>query len=108
MAVYVSANSLSSYGIRVRSLKLSTLVTHSLTTYCCFVELIDVALACEGVISKLVDAITVAVIDAEKRVDGSWVEILRLKFGQDIMAEIWLIFFRLNLCSDFLHMFNIL
>ena len=69
MAVYVSANSLSSYGIRVRSLKLSTLV-----------------------ISKLVDAITVAVVDAVKRVDGSLVEILRLKFGQDIMAEIWLIF----------------
>ena len=74
-------------------MKLSTLVTHSLTTYCCFVELIDVALGCKGVISKLVDAITVAVIDAEKRVDGSWVEILRLKFGIDIMAEIWLIFF---------------
>ena len=70
MAVYVSANSLSSYGIRVRSLKLSTLV-----------------------ISKLVDAITVAVVDAEERVDGSLVEILKLKFGQDIMAEIWLIFF---------------
>ena len=52
-------------------MKLSTLVTHSLTTYCCFVELIDVALGCKGVISKLVDAITVAVIDAEKRVDGS-------------------------------------
>ena len=85
MAVYVSANSLSSYGIRVRSLKLSTLV-----------------------ISKLVDAITVAVVDAEERVDGSLVEILKLKFGQDIMAEIWLIYFRLNLCSDFLHMFNIL
>ena len=48
-------------------MKLSTLVTHSLTTYCCFVELIDVALACEGVISKLVDAITVAVVDAENR-----------------------------------------
>ena len=87
MAVYVSANSLSSYGIRVRSLKLSTLV-----------------------ISKLVDAITVAVVDAEERVDGSLVEILRLKFGQDIMAEIWLIFFwAKSLFRLFAHvLFNIL
>ena len=38
-------------------------------------------LACEDVDSKLVEVVTVADVDAEKRVDGSLVQILKLKFG---------------------------
>ena len=50
---------------------------HSLTN-CCLEDLIDVTLACEDVNSKLV---TVANVDAEKRVDNSLVQIWRLKLG---------------------------
>ena len=39
------------------------------------------ALACEDVNSKLVEVLTVADLDAEKRVHDSLVEIWKLKFG---------------------------
>ena len=50
------------------------LVTHSLPNWLpnsCLVNLIDVTLACEDDNSKLVDVVTVAHIDDEKRVDNS-------------------------------------
>ena len=39
-------------------------------------------LACEDANSELVDVVTIADVDAEKRVDGSLVEILKLSFGR--------------------------
>ena len=59
---------------------LATLVTHSLTNSC-LVNLIDVTLACQDANSKLVEVVTVADVDAEKRVDDSLVQIWKLKFG---------------------------
>ena len=47
-------------------------LTHSLTNSC-FVNLIDATLACEDACSKLVEVVSVADVDAEKRVDGSLV-----------------------------------
>ena len=44
-------------------------------------NLIDVTLACEDANSKLVEAVTVADGDAEKRVDDSLVQIWKLRFG---------------------------
>ena len=44
-------------------------------------------LACEDANSKLVDAVTVAV-DAEESVGDSLVEILKLKCGQVIEAQV--------------------
>ena len=41
-------------------------------------------LVCEDANSELVDVVTVADVDAEKRVDDSLVEILKLKFGHRI------------------------
>ena len=55
-------------------------VTDSLTD-CCLVDLIDVTLVCEDANSKLVEVVTVADVDAEKRVDDSLVQIWKLKFG---------------------------
>ena len=57
---------------------LATLVTHSLTNSC-LVNLIDVTLACQDANSKLVEVVTVADLDAEKRVDDSLVQIRKLK-----------------------------
>ena len=37
--------------------------------------------ACEDANSKLVEVVTVADVDAEKRVDDSLAQILKLKFG---------------------------
>ena len=54
---------------------------HSLTnslTHCCLVDLVDVTLACEDTNSKLVEAVSVADVDAEERVDD------RLQFGQKV------------------------
>ena len=51
---------------------MATLVSNSLTNSC-LVDLIDVTLACEGANSKLVDVVTVADVDAEKRVDDTLV-----------------------------------
>ena len=52
------------------------LVTHSLTN-CCLVNLIDVALACEYANSKLVEAVTVAHVDA----------VMKLNLGRDSEAR---------------------
>ena len=43
--------------------------------------MIDVTLACEDYYSKLVEVVTVAHIDDEKRVDNSLVQIWKVKFG---------------------------
>ena len=39
--------------------------------------------------ATLADVVTVADVDAEKRVDDSLVEILKLKFGEDVKALVW-------------------
>ena len=49
---------------------LVTALTNSLT-HSCLVDLIDVALACEDVNSKLVEVVTVAHFDAEDHVGNS-------------------------------------
>ena len=69
-------------------------LTNSLTdwlTHCCLVNLIDVTLACEDATSKLVEVVTVADVDAYKRVDDSLVQIWRLKFGDKIkfLSRLW-------------------
>ena len=59
-------------------------LTHSLTdwlTDSCLVNLIDVTLACEDDNSKLVEVVTVAHVDNEKRVDNSLVQIWKVKFS---------------------------
>ena len=53
-------------------------------TNCCLVDLIDVTLACEDANSKLVEVVAVAVVDAEKSVDDSLVQIWKLKFGHEV------------------------
>ena len=55
-----------------------TLVTDSLT-HSCLVNLIDVTLACEDIISKLVDVVTVANVDGEGRVGKSLLQIWELR-----------------------------
>ena len=67
------------------------LLTDSLTD-CRLVNLIDVTLACEDVNSKLVEVVTVADIDDEKRFDDSCMQIWKLKFGHEA-----------KFCSDFEH-----
>ena len=52
-------------------------VTHSLPNSC-LVNLIDVTLACEDDNSKLVEVVTVAHVDNEKRVDNSLVQIWKV------------------------------
>ena len=57
------------------------LVTNSLTdslTHSRLVNLIDVTLACEDANSKLVEVVTVAHVDNEKRVDNSLVQIWKV------------------------------
>ena len=54
---------------------------HSLT-HCCLVNLIDVTLACEDGNSKLVEVVTVADVDDEKRFDDSFMQIWK-------EAEVW-------------------
>ena len=73
------------YRTRVRSL--FTIVTNSLTnslTHSCLVNLIDLTLACEVDYSKLIEVVTVAHVDDEKRVDNSWVQIWKVNFGHKI------------------------
>ena len=76
------------YQTQVRSL--FTLVTHSLTNWltdCCLVNLIDVTLACEDANSKLVEAVSVADVDAEDHVGNSLLQICGLRF--DHKAKFW-------------------
>ena len=63
------------------------LVTNSLTdsltdslTNCCLVNLIDVALASEDANLKLVEVVTDADVEAEKRVDDSLLQVWKVKF----------------------------
>ena len=53
-------------------------------THCCLVNLIDVTLACEVDNLKLVEVVTVAHVDDEKRVDNSLVQIWKVKFGHKV------------------------
>ena len=53
-------------------------------TYSRLVNLIDVTLACEDDNSKLVEVVTVAHVDDEKRVDNSLVQIWKVKFGHKV------------------------
>ena len=64
-------------------LSLTDSLTDSLTN-CCLVDLIDVALACEDANLKLVEVVTVADVDAKKRVDDSLVQIWKLKLNHKI------------------------
>ena len=69
----------------VRSL--ATLVSYSLTnslTHFRLVDLIGVTLAWEDANSKLVEVVTVAHVDDEKRVDNSLVQIWKVKFGHKV------------------------
>ena len=56
------------------------------------VNLIDVTLACEDANSKLVEVVTVADVDDEKRFDDSFMQFWKLKFGH-----------KAKFCSDFEH-----
>ena len=55
-------------------------LTHSLT-HSCLVILIDVTLACEDAISKLVEVVTVADVSDEDRVGNSVMHTWELKLG---------------------------
>ena len=62
-------------------------------THSCLVNLIDVTLACEDAISKLVEAVTIADVDFRHKVwSGFWSwssgEILKLRFGQYLAADV--------------------
>ena len=46
-------------------------------------------LACEDANEKLVEVVTVADVNAGKRVDNSLVQILKLNFGQYFAADVW-------------------
>ena len=65
------------------SQSLAILVTNPLI-HCCLVDLNDVTLACEDANSKLVEVVTVADVDAEKRVDDSLVQIWKMKLSQKV------------------------
>ena len=47
------------------------------------------SLACADANSKLVDVVTVADVDAEKRVEDSLVQIWKLKFGYKVRKQIF-------------------
>ena len=49
--------------------------------------MIDVPMACEDIKTKHVEVLTVADVDAGKRVDDSLVQIWKLKFGHKINFE---------------------
>ena len=69
-----------SFFYRIRFRSMAALVRDWLTdslTHSCLVDLIDVTLLCEDVNSKPVEVLTVA----EKRADGSLVQIWKMEFG---------------------------
>ena len=53
--------------------------------------MLDVTLACEDDNSKLVEVVTVAHVDDEKRVDNSLVQIWKVKFGLEVkfLFRLW-------------------
>ena len=61
---------------------MAMLVTNSLPN-CRLVNLIDVTLACEDANSKLVEVVTVANVDDEKRFDDILLQIWKLKFDHE-------------------------
>ena len=63
-------------------------VTASLTDSCCW-DLTDVTLAFEESISKLLDIVCVANIEAQEHVDDSLADILKLKFGRHYQRHKW-------------------
>ena len=73
---------------------------------CSLVDLIDVTLAWEDANSKLVEVVTVAVVDAEKHIGNSLLQILELRivqtlsttFGHDFILKFK---FRQNLKLEF-------
>ena len=65
--------------------------THSLT-HCRIVNLIDMPLPCKDANSKLVEVVTVADVDDEKRFDDSFMQFWKLKFGH-----------KAKFCSHFEH-----
>ena len=80
------------YRTRVRSLVM--LVTNWLTnwlTHSCFVNLIDVSLACEDGNSKLVEVVNVVDVDAEDNVGNSLLQIWELRFGHKakLLFKLW-------------------
>ena len=58
-------------------------------SHCCIVDLTNVTLAFEDTNSKLLDVVSVADVDVEEWVDDSLVEILKLKFCQDVEVYFW-------------------
>ena len=76
-------------------LSLTDSLTHSLTNSC-LVNLIEVTLQFEDANSKLVELVTAADVDAQKRVDNSLVQVWKLKFGPKIIF-----FSRLKVWSRF-------
>ena len=61
----------------------SPIIVHpdSSLTHSCFVNFIDVTLACEDGNSKLVEVVTVANVDDEDRAGNSLLQIWELRFG---------------------------
>ena len=65
---------------------------HSLPNWltdCCWVNLIDVTLACEDAKSKLVEAVSVADVDAKDNVGNSLLQIWELNFCSDFEHKGW-------------------
>ena len=58
-------------------------------SHCCIVDLTNMTLAFEDTNSKLLDVVSVADVDVEEWVDDSLVEILKLKFCQDVEVYFW-------------------
>ena len=69
---------------RVRSFYWLPLSLTNYLTDSFLVDLIDVTLACEDDNPKLVEVVTAADVDAEKRVDDSLVQIWKLNFVQKV------------------------
>ena len=68
-------------------LSLTDSLTHSLTdslTHCRLVNFIDLTLACEDDNSKLVEVVSVAHVDDDKRVGNSLVQIRKVRFGHKV------------------------
>ena len=58
-------------------------------SHCCIVDLTNMTLAFEDANSKLLDVVSVADVEVEEWVDDSLVEILKLKFCQDVEVYFW-------------------
>ena len=59
-------------------------LTDSPTHSICLVDLIEVTLACEDSNPKLVEIVTVADVDVQKRVEDSLMQLWKLKFGHKV------------------------